>query len=321
MTCRERREGGAGGGDRGGPGGCAVAAVVALYAAAVADGGAVPSARRGAAPVGLALHAPVADRAHRADDAGANAQGPRPGPNAEQILELKVCDPAMGSGAFLVEACRFSGDKLKDAWLRFRVAPKVPSDEDLTLHARRVVAQRCLYGVDKNPMAVQLAKLSLWLFTLAKDHPFTFLDHALKCGDSLVGLTRTQIARLTWEDDASSFTTVFTSHVEQLVHRGEALRLQIHDLPDPPDTAELLVLNEAAEASLETARLLGHLAVAAFFQGGNAKAKKERVREARGEGAASVHGVAGYEEPGEEGSERDDGGGVGTGECATAVDV
>lgn len=205
-------------------------------------------------------------------------RGLGPDPTPKQILELKVCDPAMGSGAFLVEACRFLGDKLKDAWLRFRVAPKVPSDEDLTLHARRVVAQRCLYGVDKNPMAVQLSKLSLWLFTLAKDHPFTFLDHALKCGDSLVGLTRTQIARFTWEDDVTSFTTTFTSHVEQLVQRGEVLRLQIHDLPDPPDTAELLALNEAAEASLETARLLGHLVVAAFFQGGNSKARKLRVQ-------------------------------------------
>jgi|APLak6261679142_1056127.scaffolds.fasta_scaffold00003_172 hypothetical protein len=205
-------------------------------------------------------------------------RGLGPDPTPKQILELKVCDPAMGSGAFLVEACRFLGDKLKDAWLRFRVAPKVPSDEDLTLHARRVVAQRCLYGVDKNPMAVQLSKLSLWLFTLAKDHPFTFLDHALKCGDSLVGLTRTQIARFTWEDDVTSFTTTFTSHVEQLVQRGEVLRLQIHDLPDPPDTAELLTLNDAAEASLETARLLGHLTIAAFFQGGNSKVKTARVQ-------------------------------------------
>jgi hypothetical protein len=205
-------------------------------------------------------------------------RGLGPDPTPKQILELKVCDPAMGSGAFLVEACRFLGEKLKDAWLRFRVAPKVPFDEDLTLHAQRVVAQRCLYGVDKNPMAVQLSKLSLWLFTLAKDHPFTFLDHALKCGDSLVGLTRTQTARLTWEDDATSFTAVFSSHVDQLVQRGEQLRLQIHDLPDPPDTAELLVLNEAAEASLETARLLGHLTVAAFFAGGKPKEKQERLK-------------------------------------------
>ena len=68
----------------------------------------------------------------------------------------------------------------------------------------RTVAQRCLYGVDRNPMAVDLAKLSLWLVTLAKDHPFTFVDHAIRCGDSLVGLTRRQIETFTWKTE---FTT------------------------------------------------------------------------------------------------------------------
>lgn len=205
-------------------------------------------------------------------------RGLGPNPLPREILSLKVCDPAMGSGAFLVETCRYLGEALKEAWARHRLTPKVPPDEDLTLHARRVVAQKCLYGVDKNHMAVQLSKLSLWLFTLAKDHPFTFLDHALKAGDSLVGLTRTQLARFTWEDDTTSFTQIFTTHVEALVERGEALRLQIHDLPDPPDTAELHVLNEQAEASLETARLLGHLVIGEFFRGGSAKAKKEALR-------------------------------------------
>ncbi len=55
-------------------------------------------------------------------------------------------------------------------------------------YALRIVAQRCLYGVDKNPLAVEMAKLSLWLLTLAKDKPFEFLDHAIRCGDSLVGI-------------------------------------------------------------------------------------------------------------------------------------
>src|SRR5690606_17127678 len=88
-------------------------------------------------------------------------------PTPEQILELKVCDPAMGSGAFLVEACRQLGDELVKAWHAHDSVPTIPPDEDELLHARRIVAQRCLYGVDKNPMAVDLAKLSLWLATLA----------------------------------------------------------------------------------------------------------------------------------------------------------
>ena len=81
------------------------------------------------------------------------------------------------------------------------IVPAIPPDEDEALYAQRMVAQRCLYGVDKNPMAVDLAKLSLWLATLAKNHPFTFLDHALRHGDSLVGLTRKQIAAFHWQLD------------------------------------------------------------------------------------------------------------------------
>ncbi len=119
-------------------------------------------------------------------------------PTPEQILELKVCDPAMGSGAFLVETCRQLGDELVKAWHVHNQVPKLPPDEDEVLHARRLIAQRCLYGVDKNPMAVDLAKLSLWLATLAKDHPFTFLDHSLRAGDSLVGLSQKQIAAFHW---------------------------------------------------------------------------------------------------------------------------
>jgi hypothetical protein len=91
--------------------------------------------------------------------------GPRPAP--AQILALKVCDPAMGSGAFLVEACRQLAEVLVAAWHAHGRIPVIPPDEDELLHARRLVAQRCLYGLDKNPMAVDLAKLSLWLATLA----------------------------------------------------------------------------------------------------------------------------------------------------------
>ena len=120
-------------------------------------------------------------------------------PTPEQILALKVCDPAMGSGAFLVEACRQLGDALSRAWHAHNQAPILPPDEDENLHAQRQIAQRCLYGVDKNPMAADLAKLSLWLATLAKDHPFTFLDHALRSGDSLVGLSRKQITAFHWD--------------------------------------------------------------------------------------------------------------------------
>ncbi|MGH3550407.1 MAG: Eco57I restriction-modification methylase domain-containing protein, partial [Pseudonocardiaceae bacterium] len=114
---------------------------------------------------------------------------------AGELLALKVVDPAMGSGAFLVSACRYLADRVVDAWNRDGVPDEVAElagadgdREELALVARRLVAARCLYGVDRDDMAVELAKLSLWLVTLAKNKPFGFLDHALRCGDSLVGL-------------------------------------------------------------------------------------------------------------------------------------
>ncbi|MFN9288552.1 MAG: Eco57I restriction-modification methylase domain-containing protein, partial [Planctomyces sp.] len=65
----------------------------------------------------------------------------------------------------------------------------IPEDPtERKLYAMRLIAQRCIYGVDKNPLAVEMAKLSLWLLTMAKDKPFEFLDHSIRSGDSLVGL-------------------------------------------------------------------------------------------------------------------------------------
>ena len=120
-------------------------------------------------------------------------------PLPEAILDLKVCDPAMGSGAFLVEACRQLGDALIESWRIHEAAPELPDGEDEVIVARRLITQRCLYGVDRNPMAVDLAKVSLWLATLAKEHALTFVDHALRHGDSLVGLSRRQLEAFHWD--------------------------------------------------------------------------------------------------------------------------
>ena len=138
----------------------------------------------------------------------------------EAVLSLKVLDPACGSGAFLVEACRQFGARLEQAWNIYGAEkPRIPPDEDEALHARRLVAQKCLYGVDRNPMAVDLARLSLWLATLARDHEFTFLDHALKAGDSLVGLTRAEIAAAHW-DASKPGLPLFREMIAQAVERA-----------------------------------------------------------------------------------------------------
>ncbi|MDX3803139.1 hypothetical protein PV723_31225, partial [Streptomyces sp. AK04-3B] len=130
--------------------------------------------------------------------------------SADELLKLRILDPAMGSGAFLVSACRYLSDRVVEAWLREpelppEIAQDVDRDDHEQLHqiARRLVADRCLYGVDRDPMAVELAKLSLWLVTLAKGRPFSFLDHALRSGDSLVGVIDVRQVKqfhLEWQD-------------------------------------------------------------------------------------------------------------------------
>lgn len=176
--------------------------------------------------------------------------------SAKGILDLKVCDFAMGSGAFLVQAVRYLGDRLVEAWTAAEreadgetllVTPDgavseghpherpLPQDPDeRVVLARRAVASRCIYGVDKNPMAVELAKLSLWLETLEKNKPFTFLDHALKPGDTLFGLTDAeQIRRFHWfpseaaeiSDQGDFFQGLFG--LEKVLDEALRLRLRI----------------------------------------------------------------------------------------------
>lgn len=127
--------------------------------------------------------------------------------SSAELLSLKICDMAMGSAAFLVQACRWLGERVVEAW-EFeektgkyitmegetvnepKSAELLPKDKsERILIARRLVASRCLCGVDINPMAVELGKMSLWLVTMMKNRPFNFLDHALKCGDSLLGVS------------------------------------------------------------------------------------------------------------------------------------
>ncbi len=148
--------------------------------------------------------------------------GPRA--TAEEILDLRVLDPALGSGAFLVEACRQLADRLTAAWERHGSMPPLSADEDALLHARRLIAQRCLYGVDRNAMAADLAKLSLWLTTLAKDHEFTFLDHAIRHGDALVGLSLDQVEHLNWDtsDVSQRFGTETSEPLSTRRSRGAA---------------------------------------------------------------------------------------------------
>lgn len=139
-----------------------------------------------------------------------DALSPKDDPQPRAILTLNVLDPAMGSGHFLVGACRFLGERLYEAcriaaehdlWERIpeEVAAYLPgrvlegaSEAGLSADRARAICKRlvvvnCLYGVDKNPLAVELAKVALWLESFAEGLPLTFLDHRLVLGDSLLG--------------------------------------------------------------------------------------------------------------------------------------
>lgn len=198
-------------------------------------------------------------------------------PTKDQILDLKICDPAMGSGAFLVEACRQLGDALVASWHAHGTKVIIPPDEDELLHARRLVAQRCLYGVDKNPMAVDLAKLSLWLATLARDHPFTFLDHALRCGDSLVGLTQNQIVGFHWQPKAQK--TFVQADIAQAIKLATNARREIIEADE---FVHYLLKQQKlanAESALQSPRFIGDLVITAFFA-----ADKDRQRQEKRDG-------------------------------------
>jgi len=113
----------------------------------------------------------------------------------ESILGLRVLDPAMGSGAFLVAACRYLAAAYETALVREGGLSHGDITDPERASFRRAIAQRCLFGVDINPMAVQLGRLSLWLATLAADKPLTFLDHHLRTGNSLLGASLADVVR------------------------------------------------------------------------------------------------------------------------------
>jgi len=224
---------------------------------------------------------------------------------AADILNLKVCDMAMGSGAFLVQACRYLATKLVEAWeiaeQRLPGKPQItpeghqstgapnelllPSDPNERLAiAMRIVCERCIYGVDKNLIAVEMAKLSLWLITLSKNRPFTFLDHALRCGDSLLGVNLRQLTSWSMDDNHSNARARQMVWIEPLIKdtldTALKLRCQIRTMPenDVRDIeAKARLLAEAQEA-MELVKLGADLLIATTLL--NNSKSQEALKEA-----------------------------------------
>lgn len=191
-----------------------------------------------------------------------------------ELLDLKICDPAMGSGAFLVQVCRWLAERLLEAWALAEDRGKtidadgrvtdtgacqepLPSDiEARTTIARRLIAERCLYGVDLNPLAVELAKLSIWLVTLAKGRPFGFLDHNLRCGDSLLGIHRLeQLTELSMTPGGTGQQRLFGKNIEKAVQEAIELRQRLREMPirDIHDVEVMERLDADARRKLEVA--------------------------------------------------------------------
>lgn len=230
---------------------------------------------------------------------------------APELLGLKVCDMAMGSGAFLVEVCRYLSARLVEAWEseegriedgEIKVLPDgslstgdmterlLPADlEERMIMARRLVADRCIYGVDKNPLAVEMAKLSLWLITLQKNKPFTFLDHALRCGDSLVGASVEQLCY--WNMDTHETTPeLLASSIRAQVDEVSKMRRKLENISveTTADQAEKERLLGLAQTRMNGLQLGADQLVSSYFVPGK-KSRQDDVRQImlqayRGEG-------------------------------------
>jgi hypothetical protein len=218
--------------------------------------------------------------------------------SAAELLDLKICDMAMGSGAFLVQVCRWLAERVVEAWeeterrgaviaTEGEVLEKaagrdlLPSDREERLSfARRVVAERCIYGVDINPMAVELAKLSLWLVTLAKGRPFGFLDHNLRRGDSLLGISRLeQLTELSMTPTVQAQGRLFGKNVRQAVEEALAIRLQLREMPirDIRDVEAMATLDANAREKLRIFEELADAFVATVFAAGSDRVLESRL--------------------------------------------
>ncbi|HEX7051991.1 MAG TPA: N-6 DNA methylase [Longimicrobiales bacterium] len=180
------------------------------------------------------------------------------GRSVAEILELKVLDPAMGSGHFLVAATAF----LARAAVRAAADDPQPVLGDFAVpdpeYLRRLVVERCIFGVDKNPRAVELAKLSLWLATVQKDKPLNFLDHHLKCGDSLLGARIRELGGLSGRKskeaalEAAGQYNAFDGAFRKKLIQALAFIDQIEHMPSeaPPDVERKENLYRQADALL-----------------------------------------------------------------------
>ena len=207
--------------------------------------------------------------------------------NSYELLDLNVCDPAMGSGAFLVQITRYLGDRLQEIWESIisrangeiltvphgEVSKGKPDEilmpdtsEKRKFFAYRYVAERCVYGVDVNPLAAEMAKLSIWLVTLSYGHRFSFLDHALKIGNGLMSANIEQIKK--WDLHKKGATSpLFNTVIEKAVSESVSARNELSKLAvTENESLQKKILKKASDAS-EKLKLMADLLLGAYFKG------------------------------------------------------
>ena len=206
---------------------------------------------------------------------------------AEKILELKVCDPAMGSGHFLVSLVDYLTDRVINAMAEVEVlwegyisplSERIdgirntiignaeeqgwavdPAQLDDRHIVRRMVLKRCVYGVDKNPMAVELSKVSLWLHTFTVGAPLSFLDHHLRCGDSLFGSWVSDVA------DKAKRQVTWAGPVDRAMRSASPMQI-IEGLTDAEIAEAHRSADVFAEVSEMTAPLNSYLSILHAFE-------------------------------------------------------
>lgn len=228
------------------------------------------------------------------------------------LLELKICDPAMGSGAFLVQVCRWLSERLVESWGKEEAKSKFVTVDGVVLDdaggaepmpnslderlliARRLVAERCLYGVDMNPLAVELAKLSIWLITLAKGRPFGFLDHNLRSGDSLLGIHNLQqLYCFDLHANEKTSKKLFAQKIDEQINEALALRKKLRELPirDIKDVQYMERLDKQVRQKLER---IEHIADAiigeALASGGSQKTMETSMQALSGWSSSYING-------------------------------
>lgn len=234
--------------------------------------------------------------------------------SVEELLDLKICDPAMGSGAFLVQACCWLSNRLVEAWSVTEASgkhidsegrivdnatagdfdPLSQDSEERAIVARRLVAERCLYGVDKNPLAVELAKLSLWLTTMSKGRPFGFLDHNLRSGDSLLGIHNIQqLTELSMAPNGSKQLRLFGRSIQAAVEKAIELRKRLRSIPirDIGDVDAMASLDAESRQALLLPQRVANAFVGIILAEARAAERSDRLQALEALADAAAHGT------------------------------